>query len=498
MSCRMIDAYLERRLPGETAAQFEAHLDTCASCRRTVASWRRIRGGLTALLDEQMITPDRADARRLRERADAPKAGPARPLSPAVKWGLAAAFTGLLIGGVALMLKGTARSVPSAMLLEVLQPVGYEPRQEEGAFLLDPTGEDRLLAKLGEARVGVPPESRARVIRSDDAQIRLGLVAGTVGVAFSPTPGRRSLFVEAGGYTVRVVGTRFWVTLLEDGGIEVGVVRGAVQVDGTSEDGPLEVAAGDRLVIRADGSRATRPVSPAEQRRLTLILIEGARDDATTDDVSRTTDDDRGGATDTEEAAPGRTAPSPSEAASADRVDHFGRGTGQRTDRQEVSLDQIKGWILDGEYPRAERALERHLVSRPADTGALMLLASCHSKSGAYDEAARVLRAVADNGTGAQRNRARFKAGMLYQDRLGRPADAAEMFDAYLKADQALRPNTLEARVRLARALQRLGNRAGYRRVLEEIVEIHGGTDRAAEARRQLDRLKGKSARTDE
>jgi thioredoxin-like negative regulator of GroEL len=72
------------------------------------------------------------------------------------------------------------------------------------------------------------------------------------------------------------------------------------------------------------------------------------------------------------------------------------------------------------------------------------------------------------------------------------------MFDAYLKAPKRLRPNTPEAKIRLARALHQTGDRARYLRVLQNIIEEHGGTEAAAEARQRMDRLDENSKHSSE
>ena len=159
--------------------------------------------------------------------------------------------------------------------------------------------------------------------------------------------------------------------------------------------------------------------------------------------------------------------------------------------REAFSLDAVKAWILEGDYPKAESALARRLKKEPSDTASRMLLATCYSKSGAYENAVRSLQTAIETGTPAEQNRARFKAAQLYREKLGRNDEAVRMLDAYLKTTPGLRPNTLEAKVRLARSLFDLGDRTRGRTVLHDIIEHHGGTEAAADAKQQLDRLDG-------
>ena len=72
----------------------------------------------------------------------------------------------------------------------------------------------------------------------------------------------RPFVVDAAGVTTRVTGTEFAVRHVDDGGVEVAVLEGSVNVDAASADGAVELAAG-QTVLGKNGSLgeiARRPV----------------------------------------------------------------------------------------------------------------------------------------------------------------------------------------------------------------------------------------------
>ena len=68
MSCSLRSYYLDNRLDGREAEQFEAHLDTCAACAAAVSEWESIEALLRDWGDERTHAAD--TGRKSRELAE--------------------------------------------------------------------------------------------------------------------------------------------------------------------------------------------------------------------------------------------------------------------------------------------------------------------------------------------------------------------------------------------------------------------------------------------
>jgi thioredoxin-like negative regulator of GroEL len=154
-----------------------------------------------------------------------------------------------------------------------------------------------------------------------------------------------------------------------------------------------------------------------------------------------------------------------------------------------ITVDDIKRWIIDGQFPKAERAINARLTKKPNDVESLQLLAACMRKAGKYQAAVVAYQKIIKAGNSVEQNQARFKAGAILQDRLGKHEDAVRYFDEYLAKPGSLRPNTVEARMRLARSFHAVGRDKQYRDLLALIVREHGGTEAAVKAGKQLEAL---------
>lgn len=113
--------------------------------------------------------------------------------------------------------------------------------------------------------------ARGRVALVDDARVVVVLEAGHLAAEVDPKANRK-VAVEAGPYTVAVVGTEFRVDWEpESGELAVAVTHGKVQVTTPASSGPIAVDAGHRLVVDDGGT-------------LSLLAIEGVAADAEADD----------------------------------------------------------------------------------------------------------------------------------------------------------------------------------------------------------------------
>jgi tetratricopeptide (TPR) repeat protein len=138
--------------------------------------------------------------------------------------------------------------------------------------------------------------------------------------------------------------------------------------------------------------------------------------------------------------------------------------------------------VAAGRHAEAERVLGERLAAAPGDGEAWMLLADCRRNQGRWQEAVDAYRRAAAVERDAWKpNRARFLAGSLLQDRLGRQAEAGALFEEYLAhaGGGSLRA---EAMLRLAVCLRKTGDRERSRALLQEIVRDHPGTPSASRA----------------
>ena len=462
IGCTDLDRYLNRRLNPNELTAFEAHVESCPGCRDMAVRQQQLRTALAAMMEERMPNITEFGANGLVHRARA-ESDTARGFRFRTVFGLAAAAAALIITTTAVLLRpgapadsdvqSVASNVPDFKIPTAPTVPSEVSSSESTPEVISASAESGTSFQLGRARVGLAAESRAEIKRSDAVELRLALRKGTVAVDLPPVKGRAGLVIESGGYTVSVVGTRFWVSSKTDS-IEVGVVRGAVRV--TDPAGKVRyVRAGSKLSALHADAMTVDAVSEADKSVLASLL-------------SAESPMGKGGES--------REAWSIS--------DHSGAGHGP------ASLAEIQAWIIGGQLEKAERALRARLARKPNDVKALNLWAACTRKAGRYQNTLKAYERLIRNTSASEQNQARFKAAALLQDRLGNHGAAVSYLKAYLNAPASQRSNTVEARMRLARALHALGRNGEYRSLLELIVREHGGTEAAVQASRRLEALR--------
>ncbi len=255
--------------------------------------------------------------------------------------------------------------------------------------------------------------------------------------------------MEAGKYEVTVRGTRFAVRLLDESKIRVVVSEGSVDV--SMQDGKTESVGTNESLVFSDSAPTRR--EPETIARRVDLLLEGRLPDPV-EDVNPPT-----------QSSVKR--PTASASPSADGVGQWRR------------------WVIEGQIPEAIEALSKHLKKSPMDYDAWWLLGDCYRKTRKWKEALASYEEVIQMAPEAIANRARFRAGVILQDRLGDPASAAKHFAKYLKRGQGatLAP---EVMLRLAMTHQTLGNQAEAVRLLEELKTKFGGTEAAKRADERL------------
>jgi len=350
---------------------------------------------------------------------------------------------------------------------------------------LETPDDGRAVLSLGGDRLGVAPGSSVLLGVTSETEASFSLERGRVACDVTPRTASGSFEVEAAGYVVAVRGTRFSVEIGEGDGLRVEVAEGKVEVSRDSGRVGL-VEAGGYLTASPGGEVSSGTVDSEALARLDALLDErpgvaaAATVGGTTEDVETA---DRGA----EEQAMDE-----GERAPVDGTAGHDRAGSPRAGRRGPGdpLATWREWVIQGRYDEAEYELAAHLAGHASDTAAWSLLADCRRKAGRWGGAVEAYRRVFQLAEPGEANRARFIAGTILQDRLGDPSAAAALYADYLSSPST-KPLAAEALVRRARCLLSTGRRADAVELLERVVDLHGGTTAAIEARRLLGEIGG-------
>lgn len=118
----------------------------------------------------------------------------------------------------------------------------------------------RTVALASGAHVTLSPSSRIIVHGKDAARVELAAGEAYFAVRHDPA---RVLTIDAGGYRISDIGTRFSVNL-SGGAFRVGVAEGSLSVSSDQAEGKVRLRAGQQLTTRADRSLALAPVAPGD------------------------------------------------------------------------------------------------------------------------------------------------------------------------------------------------------------------------------------------
>ena len=464
--CANLDAYLDRRLSSSDATVFERHLKGCESCQAEVTAWRRVETELKGWAGTQgpSAVELQAAADRLVRRARHPGADrPERRLAWGLGFGLAAAAATVI---AIVVVSQLGRESKRPRVLSVLRGEGGVAREARGAILQGDS--EGLLARVGPDTVGVSRHGRVEVLEAVESRTRLRLHAGSVALQVQHRTHGETVDIEARDLTVRVVGTRFMVTVTPEGAVQVGVREGKVRVTAASGRSVF-VEGGEAVWSPSASSLELAKLSAGEARGLDELLAPEPPVTAAEPTAARPVDSSRPSLSTVPQLKAKERLPS--------------RDSGRAT------ADEVAAWqkqVLAGDYDGAERALSQHLKGAPKDGEAWSLLGDCRRKAGRFKDAVRAYRQVVRVGEGAQANRARLLAASVLQDDLADPAAAEPLLRAYLAASPTLRPLEAAAEVRLGRALLATGRRDAAEAILKAVVTDHPGSPAADDARREL------------
>jgi ferric-dicitrate binding protein FerR (iron transport regulator) len=456
--CRDLDVYLARGLDTKRDTVFEEHLAGCEDCRSAVASWNEV----TRAVSEGA----RADAA-------------SRPVTAEDRLRLIAHAREDL-GGSRSRRNWALVAVPiaAALLLALGAAVYWRIKPDESIGIdraadriLTAASELPLSAQVGPARLALTPGSEIRVLRQDRTETLLELSRGRVALEVGPLVDGAKLTVEAGEISARVVGTVFTVSR-ERNRVEIATVEGEVIVE-HSGGSSWSVGAGQRLVEASSGDVVVEDL-PSEARSLVVELLSLKNEpDPAVVAVGVT------GVAETAEAEP--IEPNGREDAETDI-----NGTASEHDGTEIG--QLQSWrelVAGGNFVKAEGELTQHLTTNPSDTAAWSLLADCRRKSGRWSDAVTAYLELIDRAAGPEADLARYKAGVILQDRLGDHLAAARLFREYLDRSGG-GPLVPDAMVRRARSLIAIGEQRTAKSLLERVVREHQDSSAAGTAQRQL------------
>jgi ferric-dicitrate binding protein FerR (iron transport regulator) len=444
----------------------ERHLAECPRCSDAVREWRRIRselGAMGARGAESVPLFEEAPSRRTVGWRLRPVAG--------VLIATAAAALLLVVYAALRPADRDEGAVARAGAPGPADQSGGSTEEKAGAFSIatvtDPTStgaeNGRLLEApadcnlkeiLGAARIALSAGGRARIAAEGGSRTAIVLEAGRIACEVEPRTAGGRFSVEARGLLVEVTGTVFEVDASGDG-LVVRVERGEVRVERLGER-PWSVSAGNALVAAANGV-TIRPLELMERGDLRALL---------------------NGAAGAHVAARGRSS--------------AGTAVPQEPEPSLSTVELLADWterVTRGECSGVEDELVARVGEVPEDTSAWNLLATCQRRAGRFVEALASYEQIANRARGAEANLARYRCGVLLQEKLGRYSDAAEYYHAYLAASGVDNLIEAEAMVRLAESLLVIGREGEAKEVLARVVAEHGDAPIATKARRMLSEL---------
>lgn len=464
---RPLEAFLNQQLPPPEHQAFVEHLAHCPECRAQVEQWEAVRGRIVEWADSVVAQPTPQQAHELVQRARG--GAPRRSNRGRYAWVVLSGVTCALVAVVLLLpLPRDPEDAPAPPPVAVLPPAWVAPlvmREAHGGQVLEGAQGERqvtsgnaqpLVADLGADRLVLAPRSALAVQPAPQGAQQLVLTAGAVSMHAAPRNVQTSLTVTAGPFSVRVVGTVFQVEVIPPQDVRVAVAEGVV-----------EVSAPNRQKVRVSGGQVFDSRAP-EAERLAVLPASEVQSLSDTVGVSAGTP----------------VPPAPTPAVPLEKVRPVGPAVVPRAAAPATRADPStwEEWLINGKSAEAERALLGHLKREPRDARAWELLAEARRRQGDWSGAVTAYRRTIQTADEGAANRARFKGAVVLDEKLSRPADAAELLRAYLKRPPAHSVLAPEATLRLAKCELALGHPREARQLLMELSRTNPDTDAAAHA----------------
>ncbi|MDX2454746.1 tetratricopeptide repeat protein [Desulfosarcina sp.] len=471
--CHQLDAFLNKQLSAPELDLFAHHLDGCDDCQERVQMWELIAQETKGLAQEQVAlqtNTSRSAEKHIIEQVDSGRTDH-RLLRPAIVWAAAAIVVIAIAAVLWRQTDGSVETIPqpaSAIAVNGTRifPGGnmpLKPSLSEGGAIRT-RSKEQVMLQFGEDRVGIGEKSVLWLEKSERQSRQLRLEKGNIACSVEKRTQGEDFVVSAAGFEVRVVGTQFLVSVDDAKKLKVVVVEGVVEVSVASEV-LRTVRAGEQFVATGTKNVEVNAVTQADAYEIKRLLSIKWIEDAVTITAS---DPDEGAAeTDTLSKETAKTKSSKNTAA--------------------LSLPELQQWVLDGRIDEASRALKQHLKNHPNNAESWFLLADCQKRQGEFKAAVSSYQKVAGKTRGAIANTARYRAGIVLQDKMGNHPEAIRLFEQYLKnpgQDLNLAPT---AKLRLAQSLIRVGKKSRANALLKDIIDNHKRTPAAQKAGRLLE-----------
>jgi hypothetical protein len=265
---------------------------------------------------------------------------------------------------------------------------------------------------LNDARLAMSHGARVRFDRLSETELRIGLVAGRIDVAFHPhRKGAQQLIIDTRAAHVVVVGTRFSVIADAVGNTEVIVYEGVVEVTPQFGGKTERVVAGGSTYVRADeGDASERAVRAAIEEKIDTLEPAAALA--------------------AEPSAPEALAEADVEAAAGTEHSKLG------TDAIERRLDQARALLREGRHPAARaklRGISERGVEQRYRVEALTLLAESHTAQGDVRKATEAYQLASDIGARTpQGDNAQFALARLLERFTHDRQAATRAYERYL------------------------------------------------------------------
>ncbi|MCP4674532.1 MAG: tetratricopeptide repeat protein [Deltaproteobacteria bacterium] len=487
--CRLLEAYCDRTLSPFERKAFERHFKDCEACSSVVDAWNAVgkatRSVAAATVEAQPDSTEEARLRIIEQVERRPLIG--FGLRPRIAW-VATAIV-LLVVGLALY-QTLDRGVTSAgpvnlnemVTIEAHRITAQESRpltiEAQEVFPINVPARERILVRAGADLVGFGPSSSARFTALTPQRTRIVLNRGRAAFSVAPRESPGQFVIDARGYEVRVVGTRFLVELKESNQLVVVVSEGALEVVVNTQ--PIRVETDQRLTVDPSG-QTMNEIGRVERARIATLLSEAPHDvEATVLHLSDRDDSPDADVNDQQIQLENR----------EKRLLDVGRSGKQRRRPARVSKDisTWQQWVLEGRLDEATRALHAYLGENPGDVPAWFLLADCQKRAKNYPGAVTSYRAVITHSSGRAANTARYRAGVILQENLRNHDEAAGMFERFLDETKAGHHLSAEAMLRLADSLHATGRTELANTLLEEIVNRYQASEPAAKALKRLEK----------
>lgn len=332
----------------------------------------------------------------------------------------------------------------------------------------------RITVQLGRDLIGLEEESSLRFDLFKEDETQVSLLGGTACFAAGRRNNHERLTVKAGKTTVKVLGTRFRVTRFSDETIEVATAEGKVGVENNGRSWTIEKQ--QRLKIKANGATEFSSLDEEDIRHIdaALSLQVGVYTNkkqaiANNDNLGAIVNTDPIDSDDEnlEIIAPSKTLPKT-----------------KTTLKDDDELNKLQNLVRNGQIEEAEAALKLYLQKKPKEAAAWSLLADCNRKAAKWSDAVKALSKVEATGSFEDAQRARFRAGVILQDKLNLHEEACRKFDMYLTDSKGT--VKAEAMLRLAISKNACGKKAEANFILNNIVKEHRGTVAAEKAQKML------------